>query len=1295
MRLLYLYSRLPIFHIPLLFAAFLVLLEKVDCSISATGGTLNEVKTEVVLKSEVSVPHQLEPEWAEFEQEEERDVRGILGHSSNSQSICDACEKVAGESVPFYCAIKPDLEQCHKPICPAECEAGGGEDNIKLPAPRPSPPYPVNLPKIEANLLPPLPFIPPKGASRQDKSGNGGDLDPMGRSLDDQPQDELPISNIPKVLDKLSLAELRNLLNELPMPELARVLKRIPEINISRDNHQLPIESEIPDYLDSLKRPEMLKVFYTMPMEDIRKLMSKLALAETPNVIDALPPSEINIVLRGLPIFEFRRMLEELELADIRKVIKRIPLSHIKSVLSKLPLPEISENNNSLPSPSEIPKLLDKLHLMDIREVLNSVPLPVILKVIQEMDVDDLRKFLHALPVHHIKNVLQQLPPLHISAVETKADAEKEAGTTIQGRFLGKLKLPSKKEKEWEELGILGGSPKNRMSPPLKPTNTPFSGISGRALVGATPRVGAPQPYNPETCELYSPNLVRIKPGSKYIEYRPDNPKLQIRDIYNTAEQFGLALAEFRYPTEWHSVTKTAILKTVSTYKLTEKEPRIFYAIGADDDTPKQHGNFLYPTDNSSLTFHVLNPAVYGRTDERCAVITSVLGDDKKHYLTTRFWDCDKNFEDPKKVVYGLFMYPPGSICARRSVEECTMLKNHKSGKQFHNLIEMGQTRKRFIYFFSDQRSWFDAQALCKSKGLSFLDLDPLWDDALTVIEIIDRFLKATKLSPSTMFWTAGRYDYVGYSDRRFRWDTTKTFIWNVYQKEPPPYPYSFWDSQPGNSKQPSSNPASDLIRRSTIDKPCVSIALNPETGGERPKLNFKVWYCNFPMFPLCHKKIETKAKLDAPTPSTTIGNRPTPAGDSCEKPPTAPPPPPPPPPTTTTTTTTTTPPPEVATTTTEPTTTTTTTTPAPYFLPVNPETCKSESLLVRVLSPDSKYVAYEPTNSSFSIDQIKSHCIKFGLVPAEVRSPDDWDSIRKSGIDGVIQGDPGDTTDQFYAIGMDDSEEAGKIRYNSDDGELLFSMFNPEGRTYLDSRCSIVDTVIAPDGSKGLMMLHDNCNKGLMSAEKFAYGLCMFPRDSKCYRESKEEKAAARDPNLLTTIIDIGVTKTRSIFFPPHQRSWEGAKEYCEHAKLQLLDFDPKWDDTEEIIKIFTSKIVRELDQFQLTPIWTSGKLEGKYKNKKGTWTTGGKALDFSSGGSGSNFQWRSLDDPELDKIREGSITNPCVEVSFNDVQSQVMLRPDYCYIPKYFLCWRKSKRRSNDPPPENTLGISIIELD
>ncbi|ODM90672.1 hypothetical protein Ocin01_16009, partial [Orchesella cincta] len=724
----------------------------------------------------------------------------------------------------------------------------------------------------------------------------------------------------------------------------------------------------------------------------------------------------------------------------------------------------------------------------------------------------------------------------------------------------------------------------------------------------------------------------------------------------------------------WHAIEKSPVLKTVSDYKLTEKEPKIFYAIGADDDG-KEEGDFRYPTDNTSLTFHVLNPAVFGRTDERCAVISSRLGSDKKHYLTTRLWHCDKNLDDKKKVVYGLFMFPPGSLCSRRSAEECTMLKNHisgvKNGKKFHHLIEMGQTRKRFIYFYSDQRSWSDARELCKAKGLTFLDLDPLWDDAPTAVEIIERFLKTTRLSPSTMFWTAGRYDDKGWSDNKFRWDTTKTYIHNRYMNEPAPYIFAFWDSQTGSKK----NPAANLARRVNIQKPCVAMALNPETGGERPKLNFKVWYCNFPMFPLCHKKIEDKGPTDAsqhrlqnleadPPQQKTLARK-----YLLQRRPLLPKP------------------------TTEASTTTTTPPPPPYFIPVNPNTCKSESLLVRVISPKSKYVAYEPTNTSFSIEEIKSHCIKFGLIPAEVRSPEDWESIRKSGIDGLIQGDPGASKDFFYAIGMDDSEEKGKIRYNSDDGELLFSMFNPEADTYLEMRCTILDSVPAPDGSKGLMMLYDRCDSGQMSAEKIAYGLCMFPRDSKCFIESKEEKATSSDKKMLTTIIDLGITKTRSLFFSPHQRSWEGAKEYCEHAKLKLLDFDSRWGDTQEVLTYFTAKIVRELDQFQLTPIWTSGRLDGKFKDKKGTWATGGQELEFPAGG-GPDFKWHRLNDPELGKIREGSITNPCVEVSFDDVKKKAIFRPEYCYLPKYFLCYRKHKGRIGDPDPVNTLGITTIEL-
>lgn len=32
------------------------------------------------------------------------------------------------------------------------------------------------------------------------------------------------------------------------------------------------------------------------------------------------------------------------------------------------------------------------------------------------------------------------------------------------------------------------------------------------------------------------------------------------------------------------------------------------------------------------------------------------------------------------------------------------------------------------------------------------------------------------------------------------------------------------------------------------MKEPCVAFAINPEDGADRPKINFKAWYCNYPM---------------------------------------------------------------------------------------------------------------------------------------------------------------------------------------------------------------------------------------------------------------------------------------------------------------------------------------------------------------------------------------------------------------------------------------------------------------
>lgn len=120
---------------------------------------------------------------------------------------------------------------------------------------------------------------------------------------------------------------------------------------------------------------------------------------------------------------------------------------------------------------------------------------------------------------------------------------------------------------------------------------------------------------------------------------------------------------------------------------------------------------------------------------------------------------------------------------------------------------------------------------------------------------------------------------------------------------------------------------------------------------------------------------------------------------------------------------------------------------------PFNEETCSSSSLTVKRLTPTSKFVDYQPTANYYSAKEIKEQCKKFGLFPAEIRTREDWDSVEKSGIGGVISdGDKdvpgGSSKSYFYVLGMDDSEEAGKIRYNSDGSPLTFSMFSTDGST-------------------------------------------------------------------------------------------------------------------------------------------------------------------------------------------------------------------------------------------------------
>lgn len=96
-------------------------------------------------------------------------------------------------------------------------------------------------------------------------------------------------------------------------------------------------------------------------------------------------------------------------------------------------------------------------------------------------------------------------------------------------------------------------------------------------------------------------------------------------------------------------------------------------------------------------------------------------------------------------------------------------------------------------------------------------------------------------------------------------------------------------------------------------------------------------------------------------------------------------------------------------------------------------------------------------------------------------------------------------------------------------------------------------------------------------------------------------------------------------------------------------------------------------------------------YKDETGQWETTKTNLNFTYKDN-SGFRWLHHKSSNLSQIREGTVENGCVEVSFDDVQSHVRFRPDYCDIPKYFLCYRKATRRPK-PPPENELGITTIE--
>lgn len=123
----------------------------------------------------------------------------------------------------------------------------------------------------------------------------------------------------------------------------------------------------------------------------------------------------------------------------------------------------------------------------------------------------------------------------------------------------------------------------------------------------------------------------------------------------------------------------------------------------------------------------------------------------------------------------------------------------------------------------------------------------------------------------------------------------------------------------------------------------------------------------------------------------------------------------------------------------------------------------------------------------------------------------------------------------------------------------------------------------------------------------------------------------------------------------------------------------------------MFEDKFVKPAEFFQLTPFWTSGKLEGLFEDQQGTWS-GSEDPTPLRFPTGLNYGWIHSNSPELSELREGTIENGCVEATFDNKYGVVRLRPNYCDMPKYFLCYRLPNKRENDPEPNNTLGVTTI---
>lgn len=176
---------------------------------------------------------------------------------------------------------------------------------------------------------------------------------------------------------------------------------------------------------------------------------------------------------------------------------------------------------------------------------------------------------------------------------------------------------------------------------------------------------------------------------------------------------------------------------------------------------------------------------------------------------------------------------------------------------------------------------------------------------------------------------------------------------------------------------------------------------------------------------------------------------------------------------------------------------------------------------------------------------------------------------------------------------------------------------------------------------------------------------------------------------------------------------------KFTKALNLNLLDFDPKWNDTLELMQLVTTKLVKDggsqlkcdlkflltrilnintcisiTGLFVLTPFWTSGKLERFLYDKVGTWETTGAPILFEKQEQ-EYIDWINLrqNSTDLFKTRDWKAKNACVQVVFINREPVAKLHAEYCDMPNFFLMYRTNKKR-NDPPAMNEMGITEIEV-